>query len=84
MRSGSGKMHGAAQEGEGGPGEKTYTVIWRSEDEKRLQDAYDWIDPPSPLDVRYAQEEIWVMEALCKSIARANIAPDGRPASGCL
>jgi hypothetical protein len=58
--------------------QKIYTVNWDSEDEKRLTLAYDWQDvAPSSQDVRYAQEELWVMDALCKAIARTNTGARG-------
>jgi hypothetical protein len=72
-----GRQHapGAAQDAD--EAKKNYIVVWDPADEGRLQDDYDWVDPPSPLDVRYAQEELWVLEAICKSIDRTNVGSTG-------
>ena len=57
--------------------QKIFTVNWDAEDQNRLMLAYDWQDAPSPLDVRYAQEEVWVMDAICHAIARTNTGARG-------
>jgi len=67
-----GAAAGAAEEAD-----TTYIVNWDTQDQGRLVDNYDWQDPPSPLDVRYAQEELWVLEAICESIKRTNVGATG-------
>ncbi len=52
--------------------EKSYLVMWDDADRQYWTDAYDWQDRPSTLDVRYAQEELWVMNAICEAIFRTN------------
>ena len=52
-----------------------YKVVWDPTDQQRMYDAYNWQDPPSVLDVRYAQEELWVLEAVFGAIQRANNGP---------
>ena len=52
--------------------EKSYLVVWDDADRQYWTDAYDWQDRPSTLDVRYAQEELWVMNAICQAIFRTN------------
>ena len=37
-----------------------------------ISDSFDWTEPPSPLLVKYAQEELWVYKALCQIIADVN------------
>ncbi len=84
---GAGHEHpGAHHGGQGAAGDaavnpdepkKTYIVDWDPADQERLVAAYDWQDPPSPLDVRYAQEELWVLEAICKAIDRTNVGATG-------
>ena len=69
--------NGAAAEG-AEAGTKNTIVEWAPADEGHLVDDYDWIDPPSPLDVRYAQEELWVLEAICKAIDRTNVGATGQ------
>jgi hypothetical protein len=49
-----------------------HSVEWSEMDQQRLYDAYNWQLPPSELDVRYAQEELWVMKAIFGAIANAN------------
>ena len=78
-RAGGPRGHGGAAGATAGKGDDdtAYIVFWDPQDQARLKDAYDWQDPPSPLDVRYAQEELWVLEALCKSIDRTNVGATG-------
>ena len=47
-------------------------VQWTAEDQKRVYASFDWAEPPSPLQVLLAQEELWVYGLLCDSIARVN------------
>ncbi len=50
----------------------SHKVIWDDADQKQQYINYDWKSTPSELDVRYAQEEMWVMEAIFQSLARSN------------
>jgi hypothetical protein len=52
------------------PGQKPRKVIWSGQVE--LQQPYVWEEPPTTLGVLYAQEEIWVIKAICNAIAQAN------------
>ena len=49
-----------------------YPVVWDSGDQQRMYDAYTWDDPPRESEIRYAQEDMWVLKAIFDSIARAN------------
>jgi hypothetical protein len=51
-------------------GQTPRRVIWSGLGE--LQLPYDWQETPTTLKVIYAQEEIWVLQAICKAIAMAN------------
>jgi hypothetical protein len=50
----------------------SHKVVWDSADQQSKFDNYNWQERPSRLDMQYAQEEMWVMEALFKAIQRAN------------
>jgi hypothetical protein len=50
----------------------SHKVVWDSADQQHKFDDYNWQERPSRLDMQYAQEEMWVMEALFKAIQRAN------------
>lgn len=52
------------------PGQKPRKVTWTGQSE--LQQPYVWVAPPETLAVLYAQEEIWVIKAICNAIAEAN------------
>jgi hypothetical protein len=53
------------------PGQAQRRVIWTGQAE--LQQPYVWGDEtPTTLAVIYAQEEIWIIKALCNAIAQAN------------
>ncbi len=74
---GSGGPRGGPRIGAGGPRGVTHddtphAVEWAASDQLRLYEDYNWQDRPSELDVRYAQEELWVMQAIFETIAAAN------------
>ena len=50
----------------------SHKVVWDSADQQSKFDNYNWQERPSRLDMQYAQEEMWVMEALFNAIKRAN------------
>lgn len=58
------------------PGQQTRKVVWLGQEE--LQQPYVWEQPPTTLGVLYAQEEIWVIRAICNAIAEANEDSAGR------
>ncbi len=63
--------YGAARPTESQPGQPSRRVIWTGQAE--LQQPYMFgEETPSTLAVIYAQEEIWVIKALCNAIAKAN------------
>lgn len=45
---------------------------WRAEDQKRLSTTFQWDKAPSTMQVRLAQEELWVYGLLCDTIGRMN------------
>lgn len=47
-----------------------HRVIW--EQLKDIRDHFDWDIAPSTQIIKYAQEELWVYEALCNVIAKVN------------
>jgi hypothetical protein len=52
------------------PGQTPKRVNWTGLGE--LQLPYQWQETPTTLKVLYAQEEIWVLQAICQAIAMAN------------
>jgi hypothetical protein len=54
-----------------------YKVIWDSSDQTLMKDNYSWSDPPTEAQVRCAQEEMWVLDAVFRSIGRANSGAKG-------
>jgi hypothetical protein len=54
-----------------------YVCTWTAEDQQAWLKAYNWQSTPTPLDVRYAQQDLWVMGALFDCIARSNAAATG-------
>lgn len=52
-----------------------HKVVWNGQD--MLQKPYMFPERPTTLQVMYAQEEIWVMEAICRAIAEANAGAAG-------
>jgi len=53
-----------------GPGEVPRKVIWNNQ--AALQTPYLWPERPTTMQVLYAQEEIWVLNAICQAIAKGN------------
>jgi hypothetical protein len=50
-----------------------HAVVWDQADQTRMYELYTWEDqPPREIEIRYAQEEMWVLKAIFDSIARAN------------
>lgn len=43
----------------------------------KLNKEFNWPTPPSPLAIKYAQEELWVRQAIFKAIARTNAGATG-------
>jgi hypothetical protein len=50
-------------------------VIWY--DQATVQKPYDWAERPTTKQVLYAQEEIWVLTAICEAIQAANAGSSG-------
>jgi hypothetical protein len=50
----------------------SHKMTWDPADQERKVEDYNWDERPSRLDMQYAQEEMWVMEALFNAIKRAN------------
>ncbi len=50
----------------------SHKVVWDPADQQTKVENYTWEQRPSRLDMQYAQEEMWVMEALFRAIQRAN------------
>ena len=62
----------AARNAAAPPDTTSHKVIWDPADQQLKVDNYSWEERPSRLDMQYAQEEMWVMEALFNAIQRAN------------
>ncbi len=45
---------------------------WAANKFRELQMNYMWPDTPTTKQIQYAEEEFWVLEALCNAIAEAN------------
>ncbi len=60
------------QHNPGAAGAEDHAVVWDPDDQQRLFNAYTWEEPPSEMQIRYAQEEMWVMKAMFDAIHRAN------------
>ena len=52
------------------PGAVQRKVIWNGR--MQLQAPFVWTERPTTLQVLYAQEEIWVIKAICQAIAKGN------------
>lgn len=48
------------------------TVVWDANDRKKLEERFNWRKTPSTLQVRLAQEDLWVYEALMRIIRNTN------------
>ncbi|HEV3416676.1 MAG TPA: hypothetical protein VG056_07690 [Pirellulales bacterium] len=71
-RSGGRPRIPAAVEGAIEADQHDYKVIWDAADQTQMKDNYSWSDPPTEAQVRCAQEEMWVLDAVFRSIGRAN------------
>jgi hypothetical protein len=49
-----------------------HPVVWASDDQQRLYQTYTWDELPTEVEIRCAQEDMWVLKALFEAIARAN------------
>jgi hypothetical protein len=49
-----------------------HKVTWQAGSLQEITDSFDWTETPTPLLIKYAQEELWVYSALCKIIAEVN------------
>ncbi len=48
------------------------TVVWDANDRKKLEERFNWQKTPSTFQVRLAQEDLWVYEALMRIIRNTN------------
>ena len=78
--------YGGSEEGSGGmPGMGGYAtttraggddlvgkVIWSKGDQSRIRDGLFWATRPTTLDVRLAQEDLWIYKAILRIIAKTN------------
>jgi len=48
------------------------TVFWDEQDRNKLEKRFNWRQTPSTLEVRLAQEDLWVYEALVRIIRNTN------------
>ena len=55
-----------------GSGDLIGVVDWEMADLKRIRDSLFWPNRPETIQVRLAQEDLWVYEALLRSIAATN------------
>jgi len=55
-----------------GSGQLIGKVDWSMADLKRIRDAFYWTTQPTSIQVRLAQEDLWVYEALLRIIERTN------------
>ena len=54
-------------------------VDWDEKDRDRLKEQFDWKTRPSTLQIRLAQEDLWVYETLLKVIRETNTDADDKP-----
>lgn len=50
----------------------TGVVIWAQGDRNKIENAYSWSTAPNTKQIRYAQEDYWVYQALLSIISRTN------------
>jgi hypothetical protein len=62
----------ATGEAEPKPSDYTGMVFWNENNLKAIQEPYKWGSLPSTLQVRMAQEDLWVYEALLRIIRNTN------------
>lgn len=68
----AGGMEGHGGESEPKPADYTGMVFWDEGNLKGIQEPYKWTSRPSTLQVRLAQEDLWVYEALLRIIRNTN------------
>jgi hypothetical protein len=66
----AGEAHGG--ESETKASDYTGLVFWDEGNQKGIQEPYKWVSRPSTLQVRLAQEDLWVYEALLRIIRNTN------------
>jgi hypothetical protein len=52
--------------------EQEHSVDWAQNSQQEIEQSFDWTERPSTLLIKYAQEELWVYQALCNVIKSAN------------
>ena len=55
-----------------------HKVDWSTSSLQEIEDSFDWTERPSTLLIKYAQEDLWVYQALCNVIKTANEGSAGR------
>ena len=65
-----------AAAGNGGGPDRS--VDWATSSQQAIAQSFDWTERPTTLLVKYAQEELWVYQALCNVIKAANEGAGGR------
>jgi len=68
---GTGRLRGTAETANQNA-EMIGTVVWGEGDRARLLERFNWRKTPSTLQVRLAQEDLWVYEALVRIIRNTN------------
>ncbi len=58
--------------------EQEHSVDWSQSSLKGIEESFDWSERPSTLLIKFAQEEIWVYQALCNVIKSTNEGSTGR------
>lgn len=72
---GGGGLVGTGLTDEGDTPEASLTLdplVWKAEDQKRLHATFDWAREPSTMQVRLAQEELWVYGLFCDVVHQLN------------
>jgi hypothetical protein len=62
----------------GGTTEQEHSVDWSQSSLKGIEESFDWSERPSTLLIKFAQEELWVYQALCHVIKSANEGSNGK------
>jgi len=52
-------------------------LVWLADDQRRLFQSFDWQKAPSTVQVRLAQEELWVYGLFCDAIRKLNAGATG-------
>ncbi len=74
---GTGDRTGGQAQPDSGGKKQMILVSWNPEDQQKLNKEFDWPTPPTPLAIRFAQEELWVRQEIFKAIARTNAGATG-------